>query len=357
MTVRQLMWRKFVRHRMAVAAGIVLIVMYVVVLFAGFFAPYDFAKPNYQFLYAPPQALHFFDDTGAFHLRPFVHRLKGKRDRKTLRFVYREDRRIRDPVRFLVPGHKYSLFFGLIESDIHFVGVDTGTLFLLGTELRGRDMLSRVIAGGRVSLSIGLIGVAIMVVLGTVIGTVSGYFGGWVDNAIQRLIELVRSFPQLPLWMALAAVMPPEWPSIWAFFGITIVLAMIEWTGLAREIRGKVLSLRTSEFIAASEVAGAGIGRIVFVHLIPNLASHVVVTATLAIPTIILAESALSFLGLGIQPPMTSWGVLLSQANKIEVFRLYPWMLTPGLAIVISVLSFNFLGDGLRDLADPFDSR
>jgi peptide/nickel transport system permease protein len=218
-------------------------------------------------------------------------------------------------------------------------------------------MLSRTIAGGRVSLSIGLVGVAIMVVLGTVIGTISGYFGGWVDTAIQRLIELVRSFPQLPLWMAMAAVLPSDWPSLWVFFGITIVLALIEWTGLAREIRGKVLALRTSEFIAAAEVAGAGTGRIVFVHLIPNLASHVLITATLAIPTLILGESALSFLGLGIQPPMTSWGVLLSQANKIEVFRLYPWMLMPGFAIVITVLSFNYLGDGLRDMADPFDSR
>jgi peptide/nickel transport system permease protein len=351
------MWRKFVRHRLAVAAGIMLIVMYVVVLFAGFFAPYDFAKPNYRFIYAPPQALHFFDETGAFHLRPFVHSLIGKRDPKTTRFVYREDRRIRDPVRFFVPGHKYSLFFGLIKSDIHFIGVDRGTLFLFGTDLRGRDMLSRTIAGGRVSLSIGLVGVAIMVVLGTVIGTISGYFGGWVDTAIQRLIELVRSFPQLPLWMAMAAVLPSDWPSLWVFFGITIVLALIEWTGLAREIRGKVLALRTSEFIAAAEVAGAGTGRIVFVHLIPNLASHVLITATLAIPTLILGESALSFLGLGIQPPMTSWGVLLSQANKIEVFRLYPWMLMPGFAIVITVLSFNYLGDGLRDMADPFDSR
>lgn len=357
LTLRQIAWRKFRRHRLAVACGVILVFFYLVIAFAGFFAPYDFAKPNYRFIYTPPQMIHFFDETGRFHPRPFVYRLKGARDPKTTRFVYSADTDQKDAIRFFVRGHDYTMFFGLVESNIHLFGVDRGAIFLLGTDLRGRDMLSRTIAGGRVSLTIGLLGVAIMVFLGTVIGTLSGYLGGWVDQGIQRFIELIRSFPQLPLWMAMAAVLPPEWPSIYVFFGITIVLALIEWTGLSREIRGKVLSLRTADFVAACEVSGGGIWRIILVHMIPNMTSHIIVTATLAIPTIILGESALSFLGLGIQPPMTSWGVLLSEANKIEVFRLYPWMLTPGIALVISVLCFNFLGDGLRDMADPFASR
>ena len=358
LSVRQLMWRKFLRHRMAVVCGVVLIFLYAVIAFSGFFSPYVFAKANYRYLYAPPQGIHFFDESGQFHLRPFTYRIKGKRDPRTTRFVYDTDTSKRDSIRFFVRGHRYTMFYGLVSSDLHLFGVDRGgSIFLLGTDMRGRDMLSRTIAGGRVSLTIGLLGVVIMVILGTVIGTLSGYYGGWIDQGIQRVIELIRSFPQLPLWMAMAAVLPPEWPSIYIFFGITIVLALIEWTGLSREIRGKVLSLRTAEYVAACAVAGGGTGRIIFVHMIPNLASHILVTATLAIPTIILGESALSFLGLGIQAPMTSWGVLLSEANKIEVFRLYPWMLTPGIAIVISVLSFNFLGDGLRDMADPFAGR
>lgn len=357
LSVRRLMVRRFLRNRMAMIGAAILICLYTIIAFPSFFAPYDFDKGSARHVYIAPQALLFFDQEGRFHFRPFVYPLEGKRDRATMRIVYTPDLSDPQPIRFLVRGYDYSMFFGLLESDLQLFGVERGTIHLLGTDGRGRDMLSRIIAGGRVSLTVGLLGIAIMVFLGTAIGTLSAYWGGWFDTVTQRFIELIRTFPQLPLWMALAAVLPPHWPSVWVFFGITIVLAMIEWTGLAREIRGKVMSMKTADFIAAAEVAGAGTGRIIFVHLVPNLSSHILVTATLAVPTIILGESALSFLGLGIRPPMTSWGVLLSDANKIEIFRLYPWLLTPALALVLTVMSFNFLGDGLRDVADPFTSR
>lgn len=357
LSVRRLMWRRFRKNRMAMIGAAVLFSLYTIIAFPGFFSPYDFAKANGRFIYVAPQAVHFLDEQGSLHFRPFVYPIAGKRDPATMRIVYTEDRSDPQPIRFLVRGYDYGMFFGLVESNIQLFGVDRGTVFLLGTDGRARDMLSRIIAGARVSLIVGLLGIVVMVFLGTAIGTLSAYRGGWFDVAVQRMIELIRSFPQLPLWMAMAAILPPHWPSIYVFFGITLVLAMIEWTGLAREIRGKVLSLRTADFIAAAEVAGASTSRIVFVHMIPNLASHILVTATLAVPTIILGESALSFLGLGIKAPMTSWGVLLSEANKIEVFALSPWLLLPAVPLVLTVMSFNFLGDGLRDVADPFSSR
>ena len=357
LSVRRLMWRRFRKNRMAMIGAAVLFSLYTIIAFPGFFSPYDFAKGNGRFIFVAPQAVHFLDEQGRFHIRPFVYPITGKRDPATMRIVYTEDRADPQPIRFIVRGYDYEMFFGLVESSIQLFGVDRGFVFLLGTDGRARDMLSRIIAGARVSLIVGLLGIVLMVFLGTSIGTLSAYRGGWFDVAVQRIIELIRSFPQLPLWMAMAAILPPHWPSVYVFFGITLVLAMIEWTSLAREIRGKVLSLRTSDFIAAAEVAGASTSRIVFVHMIPNLASHILVTATLAVPTIILGESALSFLGLGIKAPMTSWGVLLSEANRIEVFALSPWLLLPAVPLVLTVMSFNFLGDGLRDVADPFSSR
>lgn len=331
--------------------------MYIIISFPGFFAPYEFDRGKARYVFVAPQALHFFEDDGSFHLRPFVYPIVGKRDPATMRVVYTEDRSNPQPIRFFVRGYDHEIFFGLFESDLQLFGVDEGTIFLAGTDGRGRDMLSRTIAGARVSLTIGLLAIAIMVFLGTAIGTLSAYKGGLFDTVVQRVIELIRSFPQLPLWMAMAAIIPPSWPSIWVFFGITIVLGMIEWTSLAREIRGKALALKSADYIAAAEVAGARSWRIIFVHMIPNLSSHILVTATLAVPTIILAESALSFLGLGIKAPMTSWGVLLSEANRIEVFRLSPWLLTPAIPMILTVMSFNFLGDGLRDVADPHTNR
>lgn len=354
LSVRRLAWIKFTKNRVAVVSGVVLILMYVVMAFAEFFAPYDYQRPFPEYLHHPPQGLRFIDADGNFHLRPFVYPTEGVRDPDTFLFVYEEDTSERLPLRFFVRGDPYRILFW--ESDIHLFGVEGGQLFLFGTDLRGRCMLSRIVMGSRVSLTIGLVGVAITVFLGAVIGTISGYFGGAVDNGIQRLIELIRSFPQLPLWMALSAAIPPNWPSNYVYFGIVLVLSLIGWTGLAREVRGKVLAMRNTDFVLAAESSAAGTGRLVFVHMIPNMASHIIVVATLSIPVMILGESALSFLGLGIKPPLTSWGLLLSQAQRVEVLRLYPWLLIPGIFIFLAVLAYNFLGDGLRDAVDPFSS-
>lgn len=352
LTLRELMWRKFLRNKVAVLSGIVLIMIYLVMILAEFFSPYDWNHPFTDYLYTPPQALHFVDDQGQFSLRPFVYPIVGKRDLKTFRFVYAEDRTRKEYVRFFVRGDPYS-WLG-VQTNLHFFGVKEGTLYLLGTDVRGRDMLSRIIMGSRISLTIGLLGVAITVFLGSVIGTVSGYFGGKLDDIIQRVIEFIRSFPTLPLWMSLSAALPPDWPSHMVYLGIIVVLSFIGWTSLAREVRGKILSLRTTDFVLAAESSGASTPRLVFVHMIPSVASHIMVIATLSIPGMILGESALSFLGLGIKPPLTSWGLLLAQAQKVEVMRLYPWMLMPGIFIAVVVLAFNFLGDGLRDAIDPF---
>ena len=243
--------------------------------------------------------------------------------------------------------------FGLFESNIHLFGVKEGKLFLFGTDIIGRDLLSRIIFGGRVSLSIGLVGVLILVVLGTIIGTISGYFGGWYDNIIQRIIEIVRTIPQVALWMALASIIPKEWPSSYVYLGIVIIFGLISWAGLARELRGKVLAIRRADFIYAAEITGASAARIIRTHIIPNVFSHIIVIATLSIPIMIIGEAALSFLGLGIKPPMTSWGLLLTKLKEVQTLKHYPWLITPAGFIVVSVLCFNFIGDALRDLNDP----
>jgi peptide/nickel transport system permease protein len=352
LTVRELMWRKFLRNRVAVLSGIALIAFYVVMILADFFAPYDMTLARSDYLYCPPQPLRFVDNEGRFSLRPFVYPVTGKRDLDTFRFVYTEDRARKAYVRFFLQGEPYTILGR--EFRVRFFGVEEGTIFLLGTDIRGRDVLSRIVMGSRISLTLGLVGVLISVFVGAVIGTLSGYLGGRLDDVIQRVIEFIRSFPTLPLWMALSAALPPNWPSHLVYFGIVVVLSLIGWTGLAREVRGKILSLRETDFVLAAEGSGASTSRLIFVHMIPSVASHIIVVATLAIPGMILGESALSFLGLGIKPPLTSWGLLLSQAQKVEVMRLYPWMLAPGLFISVVVLAFNFLGDGLRDAIDPF---
>jgi len=352
LSVRQLMWRKFLRNRVAVVSGVVLALSYVVMLLADFVAPYDMTRAHTEYLYCPPQRLRFVDEEGRFSLRPFVYPVTGVRDPNTFRFVYTEDRTRKAHVRFFVQGDPYR-FLGR-EATLHLFGVEEGTIFLLGTDVRGRDQLSRIIMGSRISLTLGLLGVLISVFLGSVIGTISGYYGGKVDDITQRVIEFIRSFPTLPLWMALSAALPPTWPSHLVYFGIVVVLSLIGWTGLAREVRGKILSLRETDFVLAAEGTGASTRRLIFVHMIPTVASHILVVATLSIPGMILGESALSFLGLGIKPPLTSWGLLLSQAQRVEVMRLYPWMLAPGAFIAVVVLAYNFFGDGLRDAVDPF---
>ncbi len=349
----QMMWWRFARHKLAIAAGIVLAVSYLAVLFAGMIAPYDLNDRNSKYIFAPPQSLHLFDN-GKF-IGPFVYGYEFKLNMDNLEREYSDDRSKVMPVRFFCSGSPYE-FWGLFKADFHIICPSKGgTMFLLGTDRLGRDMASRLIYGGRISLSVGLIGIAISFILGIGIGGVAGYFGGWVDNIIQRIIEILRSLPELPLWMALSAALPVTWSPILIYFGITIILGLLDWPGLARAVRSKLLSLREEDYCMAARLMGARPKRIIARHLLPNFMSHLIASATLSIPSMILGETALSFLGLGLRPPVTSWGVLLAEAQNIEAVALYPWLMLPMLPVVITVLAFNFLGDGLRDAADPYD--
>ncbi len=355
LTVRQLMIRKFLRNRMALLSFIALVIIYLVTLFAGFFAPYTARDADSKLTYSPPMTIRLQDpETGHFH-PPFFYPLRGKRNMETFQLEYIEERAQRIPLQFFVKGEPYKAL-GFIAWDVHLFGSSDPAerLHIMGSDVRGRDLFSRIIYGGQVSLSVGIFGVLITIAVGSVIGTLSGYYGGVFDNIVQRLIETIRSFPQLPLWMALAAAIPPLWPPEWVYAGIVVVLAFINWTGLSREVRGLVLSLKERDYVHAAEASGASTARIVRKHLIPNMASHIIVTATLAVPVTILGESALSFLGIGVRPPMVSWGLLLNDAIKIQNIVLYPWTLFPGLFILVAVIAYNFLGDGLRDMVDPF---
>lgn len=356
LTVRQLMKRKFLRNRMAVLSAVTLTIIYLMTIFAGFAAPYSPRNADSKLSYSPPMTIRLYDpESGQLFLQPFFYPIRGERDPNTFQLEYVEQREERIPIQFFVKGEPYDIL-GIIEWDIHLFGSSNPDerLHIMGSDQRGRDLFSRIIYGGQVSLSVGIFGVLITIAVGSVIGTLSGYYGGVFDNVTQRLIETIRSFPQLPLWMALAAAIPPQWPPEWVYAGIVVVLAFINWTGLAREVRGLVLSLKERDYVHAAEASGASTWRIVRKHLIPNMASHIIVTATLAVPITILGESALSFLGIGVRPPMVSWGLLLNDAIKIQNIVLYPWTLFPGVFILVSVIAYNFLGDGLRDMVDPF---
>ena len=351
-----LIWRRFRKHRAGVVGGCVVILLYVAVFMGEFLAPHGVSNRYYKIVHCPPQRIHFFSEEG-FHLRPFVYGVKSALDPRTGIKQYSEDAAKRYPIHLFSRGDEYE-YYGLFKTDRHLFGTGKGNpIFLLGTDRFGRDLLSRIIIGGRISLTIGLMAVTLSLTLGSIFGVVSGFYGGTIDNVIQRMIELIFAFPQIPILMALSAVIPPEWPSYLVFMGIVMVLALVGWGGLAREIRGKTLSIRESDFVLAARVCGAKDPRILFRHLLPSMASHIIVIATLAIPGFILGEATLSFLGLGIKPPMTSWGLLLSDAQNIHSLSLYPWLLIPGGCIIITVLAFNFLGDGLRDAADPYSSR
>lgn len=347
----QLMWRKFVRNRAAVTGGVVILLFYLTALFAHFLAPYTLTTRFRDRLYIPPQAIHFWDE-GTF--APYVYDFKTTLDLNTLQRMAAVDRSIKYPVRFFVKGEPYKLF-GLITLDTHLFGAEGGGVVnLLGTDRQGRDLLTRILIGSQVSLTIGLVGVFLSLTLGTVLGVVSGFFGGWVDELIQRVIELVRSFPSIPLWMALSAAIPAAWPPMRVYFAVTLILSLIGWTWLARQLRGQVLALRSQDFVLAAKLMGASNARIIFKHLVPAAIGHIIVVATLAMPGMILAETALSFLGLGLQPPVTSWGVMLKEVQDLQSIAIYPWVFAPVAFIVVAILAFNFLGDGLRDAADPY---
>ena len=348
----KIMWWKFRRHRVAVVSAIVLLAFYASTLVSEFIAPYHLHTRNAKQIYAPPQQLHFFHE-GSF-VGPFVYGSSMQLDMDTLRRVYTPDLGQVQRVRFFCLGDEYK-FWGLVEGRFHlFCPAEGGSLHLFGTDRLGRDLFSRIIYGARISLTIGLLGIFVSFIIGVTLGGISGYYGGWVDNVIQRFIEMVRCFPELPLWMALSAALPVNWSPILVYFGITIILGLLDWPGIARAVRSKLLALREEDFASAAVLMGAGPGRVIGRHLLPNFASHLIASVTLAVPGMILGETALSFLGLGLRPPVTSWGVLLNEAQNINVVALYPWIMASVIPVFLVVLAFNFMGDGLRDAADPY---
>jgi peptide/nickel transport system permease protein len=346
------MWWKFKKHKLALASGIFLLLAYGMIIIAEFLAPYGLHTRNVDYIHSPPQAVHFFNK-GEF-VGPFVYGRKMTLDIDTLRRIYVDDPSDVQPIRFFCRGDAYR-FWGLVESNVHLVCPAVGgQMYLLGTDRLGRDVLSRIIYGARISLTIGLIGITVSFVLGIVIGGLAGYHGGVLDLLVQRVIEVLQSLPSLPLWMALAAIMPVSWSPIIVYFGITIILGILDWTGLARAVRSKLLSLREEDYVLAAQLMGASTRRIIGRHLVPGFMSHLIASATISVPSMILGETALSFLGLGLRPPITSWGILLTEARSVSVIAFYPWLLFPMIPVILVILAFNFLGDGLRDAADPY---
>ena len=349
----RLVWWRFRRHRLAIAASVVILLFYLVALFPEFLAIHEPHLDNSKRSFHPPQRVHIFD---GFRPAPFIYGIQGARNPDTYMLEYETDRSEKHPIRFFVRGYEYKLLF-LFETDIHLMGVDAeGTFYPLGTDRMGRDMWSRLMHATQISMSVGLIGVVISLFLGVLLGGLSGYRGGWTDISIQRLIEFIRAMPTIPLWLALAAAVPTDWGVVRMYFAITIILSFLGWTVLAREVRGRFLSMKEEDFVVAARLYGTGQLRLVFRHMLPSFISHVIAKTTLAIPAIIIGETSLSFLGLGLRQPAISWGVLLHEAQNFQAVALGPWLLMPGLLVIVAVLAFNFMGDGLRDAADPYST-
>lgn len=352
----QLMWWRFLKHRMAVVSAVIVLLFYLVGAFCEVVAPYDPEESFIKYKLAPPSRVHIFDTQGNLQ-RPFVYKINRERDSETLRSIYTEDTSTIYPIRFFVQGSEYKLW-GRWPMSLHLIGLDVPQdeqgILLIGADRLGRDVFSRIVYGARISLTIGLVSVIVSLILGILFGGLSGFYGGALDNAIQRMIEFIRSVPEIPLIMGLAAALPADWPVIRLYFGITIVLSMVGWTGLARVVRGRFLSLREEDFVMAARLSGSSEMRVIFRHMLPSFFSHIIATLTLSIPAIILSETGLSFIGLGLRAPAISWGVLLQEAQNVRSMALAPWVLTPGIAVVIAVMAFNFLGDGIRDAADPY---
>ena len=349
----QLIWWRFRRHRLALLGMSMLLIFLILALFAEFIAPTTRSARNSGYRFGPPQKVRFVDVEGNFHLRPFVYGLTSAMDPETFQLTVQENYDERWPISLFVRGEPYKMW-GLFDANLHLFGVEEGFMHLLGTDELGRDLLSRIFYGTRVSLSVGVIGLLIAFFLGLFIGGVSGYFGGMIDDFIQRLIEFVRSIPTLPLWMALAAALPVEWPPLQVYFAITIILGFLGWTHLARRVRGKLLTLREEDFVVAARLAGSSDWRIITRHLLPSFMSYIIVDLSISFPYMILAETSLSFIGLGLRPPVVSWGVLLQNAQNVKAIALHPWLFTPAIFVVLAVLAFSFVGDGMRDAADPY---
>lgn len=352
----QLIWWAFKRHRLAMAALVVTIAMYTVALVPGFFAINDPVLQNARATFHPPQSLHFIDTRDGLQFGLYYHPRKLSRDPQTLAATFAEDDSVKIPVQLFGRGYEYSVL-GLFRTNIHLLASTDRNrpLYLFGADRLGRDVYSRIVQGAQVSLSIGLVGVFLSLALGIVLGGISGYYGGKIDFVLQRVIDFVLALPTIPIWLALAAALPQNWPATMQYMMITIILSFTGWAQLARVVRGRFLSLRTEEFVAAARLDGVSEGRIIFRHMLPSFSSHIIASVTLAVPAMILAETSLSFLGLGLQPPTISWGVLLREAQNIRSIATAPWLFMSGAAVVVAVMALNLLGDGLRDAADPYN--